>query len=135
MCIAGCDEDHVGLERHAVLGNDRRTARHGTKLARKHPHERYRQMLGDEDRHADLLRQGMEQRTERMNTPGRSANREHVNRIARHGAQPAGCTLLNRGRRGFDRGIAKRLQLPEQDLGELTVEASCAWLRQGVGRA
>ena len=65
----------------ATTASRRATA---AELAREHAHERDRQMLGDEDRHADRLRQRVEQCAERMDAAGRRADREHVDRVARH---------------------------------------------------
>ena len=112
--VAGRNKDDVDLEPHAVLGDDRRTPRDRAELASENAHEGNRQMLGDEDRYADLARQRMEQGTQRVDATGRSANRQHVDRIGRHRSERRRRTLLDRRRRRLDRGIAKALELAER---------------------
>ena len=64
--IAGSDDDPVGQQLHAVFRNQGLALRDCAQLAREHAHERRRQMLGDEDRNADLFRQTLEQGAKRM---------------------------------------------------------------------
>ena len=92
MRVARREQDAVGKQRHPVLGDHRLAQRGGAQLARKHRHERSRQMLGDEDRNADPLGQHVEQDAERVDSAGRSADREHVDRVGRH------CTKQRAGR-------------------------------------
>src|SRR3954451_9746348 len=84
VCIARGYQDQVRLRFHAILGDDSRTACDSAELARENADEWHWQMLRDENRHTDFARQSMKQCAERVDTAGRSAYRQDIDRIAGH---------------------------------------------------
>ena len=85
--VARSDEDAVRQQGHSVLGDNAFTSRDAAELAREHRHERRRQMLGHEDRNPNPLGQRLKETAERMDAAGRSADREEVDRVGRHGTK------------------------------------------------
>src|SRR6185295_9544651 len=133
MRISRRYQDAVRHHGHAVLGDASLATSDAAKLAREHAHERDRQMLGDEDRNADLRRQRVEQRTQRVNATCRSPDRQYVDRIGWHCSKERLYAAFRRNRRRWiDGRVAERLQLAEQDLGELTIEPARARLGHGI---
>src|SRR3954468_11599196 len=130
MRIAGRDKDSIGGQAHALFGDQRFPACNPAELAREHAHERDRQMLRDKDRYTNLPWQGVEEGSESMDAARRRAYGQYVDWVGWHGAKQALNTALGRHRcRPIDRRVTKRLQLAEEDLGELAVEPPCARLR------
>ena len=74
MRIAGGEQDEVGTKLHSILGHHRLALGDCAELPGEHGHKRNRQMLGDENGHADPLGQGVKQHAEGVNPAGRSAD-------------------------------------------------------------
>ena len=87
MRIARRDDHAVGKQRHPFFRNQRLALGCNAQLAGEHRHERRRQMLRDEDRHADALRERLEEAVQRMDAAGRRPDREQLDRLVRHGAK------------------------------------------------
>jgi hypothetical protein len=92
-------------------------------------------MLGNEDRNADSARKVLEQSPERVDSAGRSADGQYLDRIGGHGPKGVPLAWIARRRHGDCRlaGVTQSLELGEEDFGKAAVEAADAGLGHRIG--